>query len=73
VFLEVLAACLPGQAVFCSTIRNGTAIGAANLALMTQDNKNNAQKMELRRIVGPPELAENAELDSWFHRVAEHQ
>jgi sugar (pentulose or hexulose) kinase len=69
VFLEVLAACLPDQAIYCSAIKSGTAIGAATLALMTEGNKNSAPKMTSRRIAGPPGLAENAELESWFHQV----
>lgn len=69
VFLEVLAACLPGQAVFCSTIKNGTAVGAATMALMAEGSQKTERQINLRHIASPPELVDNAALEYWFDQV----
>jgi sugar (pentulose or hexulose) kinase len=67
-YLEVLAACLPGQEVFASQVSNGTALGAASLAL-TAGGRDAAQETIQRRIEAPRGLSENAALASWFERI----
>ncbi len=68
VYLEVLAACLPGQDVFASQVRNGTALGAASLVL-TAGDRNGPQETAQRRIEVPRALSENPALARWFDRI----
>lgn len=67
-YLEVLAACLPGRPVFASTLGNGTAVGAASLALIDGAGPP-PRAPSLRRVEVPPVLAGNAALTRWFERV----
>lgn len=67
-YLEVLAACLPGQEVFASQVSNGTALGAASLALMPSAREA-AREVVRRQVEAPRGLSECAALASWFERV----
>ena len=64
-YLEVLAACLPEQEVFASQVSNGTALGAASLALADES----AHKTSRRRIEAPRGLSESEALANWFERI----
>ncbi|MDH3452870.1 MAG: FGGY-family carbohydrate kinase, partial [Gammaproteobacteria bacterium] len=70
VYLEVLAACLPDQTILAADEKNGTAVGAASLALMTGTAPTRAGHGQLRHIQAPFELAQNARLASWFERIS---
>jgi sugar (pentulose or hexulose) kinase len=67
-FLEVLAACLPAQEVFASQVGNGTAVGAASLAL-TAGARPVRHKARPRPIKAPRALAESTALARWFERI----
>jgi sugar (pentulose or hexulose) kinase len=67
-YLEVLAACLPAQEIFASEVRNGTAVGAASLALPA-GARAAPHKAIQRRIEAPRALSETAALASWFERI----
>ncbi len=67
-YLDVLAGCLPGQDVYASQVRNGTAVGAASLALVPRAGdaapKTVQRRVEARRgLTGSPALAR------WFEQV----
>jgi len=69
VYLEILAACLPGQAVLASGLRSGTALGAASLALMKGIEAVPNRARNLQRIAAPLQYVDNSALRRWFERV----
>jgi sugar (pentulose or hexulose) kinase len=72
VYLEVLAACLPGQAVLAADEKSGTAVGAASLALMSNGTRISPQSTQLRRIDVPPDLLHHAGLLRWFEQLRDN-
>ncbi|MDH3715809.1 MAG: hypothetical protein OET44_18400 [Gammaproteobacteria bacterium] len=72
VYLEVLAACLPDQAVLAADERSGTAAGAASLALMAGGVLTSTPSARLRSIDPPPGLSQNPGLLRWFEQFGNH-
>jgi sugar (pentulose or hexulose) kinase len=71
VYLEVLAACLPGQAVLAADEKNGTAAGAASLALTASGVPKPQRRTLLRPIDVAPELSQHAGLLRWFEQLGD--